>query len=94
MLRLATVGLLAALWLRTAAPSPPEVVYLAPAQVNASLAALIAADPAALTPELRAPLGLRADDVVVAVRRTGDGLWLDVVRHGRPLHVAIPIAGA
>lgn len=94
LLRLATVGLLAAVLVKL--PETHTVVVVqhtqwAPAQVNSSLADRIAADPELLAGDLLSALGLEARDAIHGITRLDDRLVLDVLRGGETLQVIVPI---
>lgn len=94
LLRLATVGLLAAVLVRL--PETHTVVVVrqtqwAPAQVNASLADRIVADPDLLAGDLLSPLGLEARDAIHGITRLDDRIVFDVVRDGETLQIIVPI---
>ena len=94
LLRLATVGLLAAVLVKL--PETRTVVVVqqtqwAPAQVNSSLADRIMADPDLLAGDLLPPLGLDARDAIHGISRFDDRLVLDVLRGGETLQIIVPI---
>lgn len=94
LLRLATVGLLAAVLVKL--PSAQTVVVVqhtlwAPAQVNSSLADRIVVDPDLLAGDLLPPLGLDARDAIRGITRLDDRIVFDVVRDGETLQIIVPI---
>ena len=94
LLRLATVGLLAAVLVKL--PGTQTVIVeqqtqWAPAQVNSSLADRIVADPDLLAGDLLSPLGLDARDAIHGITRFDDRIVFDVDRDGEILQIIVPI---
>ena len=95
LLRLATVGLLAAVLVKLPATQTIVVVQQtqwAPAQVNSSLADRIVANPDLLAGDLLLPLGLEARDSIHGITRLDDRLVFDILRRGETLHIIVPIS--